>query len=54
MGVGGFEKAQTLQTKAFERMVRNKFADTGLTAVFGTCVTQNRGLEHNFKILRYS
>ena len=54
MGVVGFENAQTLQIKAFERIVRSKFGNTGSTAVFGTCVTQNRGLEHNFKILRYS
>ena len=53
-GVVGFENAQTLQIKAFELIRRSEFGNTGLTAVFGTCVTQNRGLEHNFKILRYS
>ena len=53
-GVIGFENGQMLQTKAFERIVRSEFGNTGLTAVFGTRVAQNRGLGHNFKILRYS
>ena len=52
-GVVGFENAQTLQMKAFERIRWSQFGHTGLTAVFGTFVTQNRGLEHNFKNLRY-
>ena len=34
--------------------MRCEFADTGVTAAYGMCVTQNGGLEHNFEILRYS
>ena len=50
----GFESAHTLQIKAFEGIRWSEFGNTGLAAVVGTCVNQNRGLEHNFKNLKYS
>ena len=40
-GVVGFENAQTLQAKAFERFMRSQSANTGLVTLVRSCEAQN-------------